>query len=211
MLCKIWGFHGSGYEECRLLGYKNPVRTSQETYYVNVTGPSQLMLCKIWGFHGGDCEECRLQGYKYPGRTSEETNYVSVTGPSRLMLCKIWGFHCCDYEECRLLGYKHPVGTSQETHYVSATEHSRLMLCKIWGFSRLWLRRMSSSGMLRRVALVRNVSELRFVSIIRVKWISERWTVLSVISTRATRCHIPEDGILYFIRACKIEKNIILW
>jgi hypothetical protein len=22
MLCKIWGFHGSDYEECRLLGYE---------------------------------------------------------------------------------------------------------------------------------------------------------------------------------------------
>jgi hypothetical protein len=31
MLCKIFGFHGGDYEECRLLGYKNPVRTSQET------------------------------------------------------------------------------------------------------------------------------------------------------------------------------------
>jgi hypothetical protein len=29
--CKIWGFHGGDYEECRLLGYKTPVRTSQET------------------------------------------------------------------------------------------------------------------------------------------------------------------------------------
>jgi hypothetical protein len=26
--CKILGFHGGDYEECRLLGYKNPVRTS---------------------------------------------------------------------------------------------------------------------------------------------------------------------------------------
>jgi hypothetical protein len=33
MLCKIWGFHGSNYEECRFLGYKNPVRTSQETRF----------------------------------------------------------------------------------------------------------------------------------------------------------------------------------
>jgi hypothetical protein len=31
MLCKIWGFCGGDYEECRLLEYKNPVRTSQET------------------------------------------------------------------------------------------------------------------------------------------------------------------------------------
>jgi hypothetical protein len=25
-LCKMWGIHGGDYEECRLLGYKNPVR-----------------------------------------------------------------------------------------------------------------------------------------------------------------------------------------
>jgi hypothetical protein len=54
MQCKIWGFHGSDYEEPRLLGYKNPVRTSQETQYVSATEFSQLMLYKIWGFHGGD-------------------------------------------------------------------------------------------------------------------------------------------------------------
>jgi hypothetical protein len=60
MLCKIWGFHGSDYEECRLLGYKNSVHTSQETHYVSTTESSQLMLCKIWGFHGSDYEECRL-------------------------------------------------------------------------------------------------------------------------------------------------------
>jgi hypothetical protein len=47
MLCKIWGFHGGDYEECHLLGYKNPVRTSQETNYVSATETSQLMLCKI--------------------------------------------------------------------------------------------------------------------------------------------------------------------
>jgi hypothetical protein len=45
--CKIWGFHGGDYEECCLLGYKNPVRTSQETHYVSATESSQLMLCKI--------------------------------------------------------------------------------------------------------------------------------------------------------------------
>jgi hypothetical protein len=47
-------------EECRLLGYENPVRTSQETHYVSATEPSWLMLCKIRGFHSGDYEECRL-------------------------------------------------------------------------------------------------------------------------------------------------------
>jgi hypothetical protein len=27
---ELKGFHGGDYEECRLLGYKNPVRTPQE-------------------------------------------------------------------------------------------------------------------------------------------------------------------------------------
>jgi hypothetical protein len=38
------------------MGYKNPVRTSQETYYFSATEPSQLMLCKISGFHWVDYE-----------------------------------------------------------------------------------------------------------------------------------------------------------
>jgi hypothetical protein len=54
------GFHGSDYEECDLLGYKNPVHTWQETHYVSATEPSLLMLCKICGFHGSDYEECHL-------------------------------------------------------------------------------------------------------------------------------------------------------
>jgi hypothetical protein len=93
ILFKIWSFHGGDYEECRLLGYKNPVRTWRETHYVSTTEHSQLMLCKIWGFHGGDYEECRLLGYKNPVGTSQETHYFSATEPSQLMLCKIWGFH----------------------------------------------------------------------------------------------------------------------
>jgi hypothetical protein len=44
---KIRGLHGSDYEECRLLGYKDPVRTSRETHFVSATESSQLMLCKI--------------------------------------------------------------------------------------------------------------------------------------------------------------------
>jgi hypothetical protein len=54
MLCKIWGFHGGDYEEWRLLGYKNPVRISQEIHYVSATESNRLMLRKIWGFHGGE-------------------------------------------------------------------------------------------------------------------------------------------------------------
>jgi hypothetical protein len=40
-------FDGGDYEECPLLGYKNPVRTSQETHYVSATELSRLFLCKI--------------------------------------------------------------------------------------------------------------------------------------------------------------------
>jgi hypothetical protein len=105
MECKIWDFHGGHYEECRLLGYKNPVRTSEETHYVSATEPNRLMLRRIWGFHSTDQEVCRLLGYKNPVRTSKETYYFPATEPSRLILCKIWGFHCCDYEVWRLLGF----------------------------------------------------------------------------------------------------------
>jgi hypothetical protein len=103
-LCKMWGFHCSHYEECRLLGYKNPVSTSQETHHVSTTESSRLMLCTIWGFHGSDYEESRLLGYKNPVCTSQGTHSISITESSQLMLCKIWRFHGSDYEECRLLG-----------------------------------------------------------------------------------------------------------
>jgi hypothetical protein len=59
---KSCGFHGGDYEECRLLGYESPVRTSQETYDISATEPCQLMLYKIGGFHGGAFEECRRLG-----------------------------------------------------------------------------------------------------------------------------------------------------
>jgi copper(I)-binding protein len=124
----------STHEEFRLLGYKSPVRTSQETHYVSTTESSQLMLCKIWDIHGSDYEECRLLGYKNPVRTSQEIHYISTTESNQLMLCKIWGFYGSDYEKCRLLGYKKPVRTSQEIHYISTTDCSQLILCKIWGF-----------------------------------------------------------------------------
>jgi hypothetical protein len=65
---KICVFHDSGdYEVCRLLEYKNPVRTSQETHYISATEPSRWMLCKIRGFHcGGDYEGCCLLGFLSP-------------------------------------------------------------------------------------------------------------------------------------------------
>jgi hypothetical protein len=102
-LCKIWCLHGGHYEACCLVGYNNPVRTSQETHYFSATESSLLMLCKIWGFHGGHYEACCLLGYNNPVRTSQEIHYFSATEPSPLMLCKIWGFHWGHYKECRLL------------------------------------------------------------------------------------------------------------
>jgi hypothetical protein len=113
MLCKIWGFHGSDYEECCLLGYKNQFPTSQETHYFSVTESSPIMLCKIWGFHGSDHEECRLLGYKNPVRTSQETHYLSATELSQLMLCKIWGFHGSDYEGAQVT-IRHAAGWAPE-------------------------------------------------------------------------------------------------
>jgi hypothetical protein len=35
------------FGEFHLLGYKTPVRTSQETHYFSTTETNQLMLCKI--------------------------------------------------------------------------------------------------------------------------------------------------------------------
>jgi hypothetical protein len=61
--CK-WDFHCGDYEGCRPLGYKNPVRTSQETHCVSATAPIRLMLCKTSDFHGGDYGECFLPGYE---------------------------------------------------------------------------------------------------------------------------------------------------
>jgi hypothetical protein len=43
-LCKICVFHDGNYVGC-LLGYRNPVHTSQETPYVSATEPNRLILC----------------------------------------------------------------------------------------------------------------------------------------------------------------------
>jgi hypothetical protein len=90
MLCKIWGFYGNDYEECRLLGYNYRVLTSEKTHYVSVTEPSRLMLHNIWSSHGWSYEECRLLGYKNQVHTSKETHYVAATEPIRLISCKIY-------------------------------------------------------------------------------------------------------------------------
>jgi hypothetical protein len=47
MLCKICGFQGDDYEECRLLGYKKSQFVSHRKHCVSTTKPSLLMLCEI--------------------------------------------------------------------------------------------------------------------------------------------------------------------
>jgi hypothetical protein len=76
MLCKFYGVHGCDHEERRLLGYKNAVRTSQETHHVSATESSRLMLCKFYGVHGSDYEECRLLGYKNSSYLTGDTSHL---------------------------------------------------------------------------------------------------------------------------------------
>jgi hypothetical protein len=42
---RIWVFTGVTMKNVVFWGYKNPVRTSEETYYVSATEASRLMLC----------------------------------------------------------------------------------------------------------------------------------------------------------------------
>jgi hypothetical protein len=64
-----------------------------------------------------------------------------------------------------------------------------------------------SSGMLRRVALVRTeVSEEHSASFIRVTRIDELGTTQAL--TRATRCNIPEDFILHCHRRENLKSYI---
>jgi hypothetical protein len=82
---------------------------------------------------------------------------------------------------------------------------------------------MASSGMLRRVALVRaDVSEERSASFIKVTRLGELGTTLAVTSNRrtlrcssetsvlirATRRNIPEDTILEPPHPCDVPKNL---
>jgi hypothetical protein len=39
MLCKIWGFHGGGYEECRILRYKTQVVPHRKHITSQLQGP----------------------------------------------------------------------------------------------------------------------------------------------------------------------------
>jgi hypothetical protein len=69
---------------------------------------------------------------------------------------------------------------------------------------------MVSSGMLRRVALVRtDVSEELSASFIRMTRIGELGITLAVTSNRRTRRYIPEDTILHSHRRENLKSYIV--
>jgi hypothetical protein len=74
-------------EECSLLGYKTPVRTSQETQYVSVREPSQLMLCKFEVFTAVTMKNVVLWDIE-PHFVLHRRHITFPLESSQLMLCK---------------------------------------------------------------------------------------------------------------------------
>jgi hypothetical protein len=179
LCCRIISFHGGDYEECCRLKYKNPVRTSQKTYYVSATETSWLTICKTWGFNGCVYEECRLLGYKTPMCTSQETHYFSAKEPGRLILCKNWGFHDGNYDECCVFWDVMPCGSCYNRHFVGTYSFHH------------------QGGEFQRAK--NNVITPNVVT---------SWMILSILETeaktfseilvltRSTWCFVPDDGIL---------------
>jgi hypothetical protein len=63
MLYKIWGYKGGDYEEYRLLRYKNPVRTSEETHYVSATEPTTATIKNCVFCDVTSCGFCKNRRY----------------------------------------------------------------------------------------------------------------------------------------------------
>jgi hypothetical protein len=73
-------FSWSDYEEYLLLGYKNPVRTSQESHYISATEPSRLIVCKISGIHGVTMKNAvsrNIKTYFIPHRIKLRLRYIA--------------------------------------------------------------------------------------------------------------------------------------
>jgi hypothetical protein len=98
-----------------------------------------------------------------------------------------------------------------ETPFVLHRRHITSLLQSTAGlrFSRQWLWRMSSSGMLCRVALViTEVSEERSTTIIRVKRIVELGTTLAAARNRRTlRRNIIAESVGKFLRSVDSYKS----
>jgi hypothetical protein len=89
-------------EECRLLGYKIPGRTSQETQCVSVKSPEGYCYVRFEVFMAVTMKNALFWDIKTQF-IPHKKHYVSATEPSRLMPYKIWSVHGSDYDECRLL------------------------------------------------------------------------------------------------------------
>jgi hypothetical protein len=140
-----------------------------------------------WGYM------CRLLYDRIWMCRSRDTSFCSL---SRLAVEVQYATGISEFEEFRLLWYtrKNSVRTSKKIHYVFTTETSR--------FSRRWLWRMPSSGILRRVTLVRTgVTEELSAYIIRVTRISNRRTLAPLTTLWLSD---PSTAILKIISYCLI-------
>jgi hypothetical protein len=171
------------------------------------------MLCKISGFHGGDDEQCRVLRNNIPVRISQETHYVSATEFSLVrvevlmavttMNVVLWDVTPCDSSQLlRLLVTANAVPSSLilDTLMIVAlrsscssllTRATRRHIPEDEVFQLLNYMKMVSSGMLRRVALVRtDVSEEPSVSFIRVTRIGELGTTQAPTSISSQRTSV---------------------
>jgi hypothetical protein len=151
------------------------------------------MVCKVWSITAVTMKNAVFWDIK-PVHTSQETHYISDSEPSRLMLCKIWGFYGGDYEGCRHLGCDAVYLLKEPT-----------------------FRGNVSTSIIR----VERTSELGTSSVSSNCWLS--YQILStlmigtirssetLVLTRATRRHIPEDGILHNRQCTLVVFTLILW
>jgi hypothetical protein len=108
------------YGKCRLLGYKNSVRTSQKTNYFSATEPNRFRLCKIWGFHGGDYKECSILGYK----TQFVPHRRHITSP----LQRLTGYWYVRFDVFRAVTMKNVVFWDIKTQFVLHSRHSTSLI-----------------------------------------------------------------------------------
>jgi hypothetical protein len=103
----IWVFHGGHCEEFRLLGSKNPGRTSQETLRLRYS-PRQWTLCKSWGLHDGDYEEFCLLGYRnLKGNILRLVYRAQVFAAVAMKNAVFWDVTLCCYSKNRRFGGTH--------------------------------------------------------------------------------------------------------
>jgi hypothetical protein len=130
------------------------------------------------------------------------------------MLCKIWGLHGGNYEECRLLGYKATSSclTGNTLPHVSLNHALYTTPPHPTPFptEAMESRRMTSSGMWRRVVLIRaHVSEEGIASIIRLNRIGALGTTLAVTSNRRALRRNSHIVFLRSVRRLLVTANVV--